>query len=317
MQLAVVREVGAELQEERPEVGIDAVEVEVVDHAGAAHDPRVGDTIGVAAFLGAEHRRLLPRPADEHHTLLRGERAEHRRHDVVLALTLLEIHPRDTLVLGEAVHRRGEPVSDLRQRRGRGDRQAQPLMHIPDQPRRVLQPGLIHIQVHPVDALHFEVPVNQHVIAAGPREGQEFRADALIAALPAHAWRRRSAGKGAKGDRLYDWARTPIHGINFPQSSYWLLARRSISDPTDLAYYLCHAPARTGLTELVTVAGTRWAIEETFQTSKGQTGLDHYQVRQYTGWYRHITLSMLAHAFLTVTRSKKGAPNQATTPSSP
>jgi len=161
------------------------------------------------------------------------------------------------------------------------------------------------------------VPVNQHVIAAGPREGQELRADALIAALPAQAWRRRSAGKGAKGDRLYDWARTPIHGINFPDSNYWLLARRSIPDPTDLAYYLCHAPARTSLTELVTVAGTRPAIEETFQTSKGQTGLYHYQVRQYTGWYRHITLSMLAHAFLTVTRSKKGAPNQAPTPSSP
>ena len=161
------------------------------------------------------------------------------------------------------------------------------------------------------------VPVNQYVIAAGPREGQELRADALIAALPAQAWRTRSAGKGAKGDRLYDWARTPIHGINFPDSNYWLLARRSIPDPTDLAYYLCHAPARTSLTELVTVAGTRPAIEETFQTSKGQTGLDHYQVRQYTGWYRHITLSMLAHAFLTVTRSKKGAPNQAPTPSSP
>jgi len=72
-----------------------------------------------------------------------------------------------------------------------------------------------------------------------------------------------------------------------------------------------------GLTQLVTVAGTRWAVEETFQTSKGQTGLDHYQVRQYTGWYRHITLSMLAHAFLTVTRSKKGASNQETAPSSP
>jgi len=172
-----------------------------------------------------------------------------------------------------------------------------------------------------IEELHLSyvlaVPVNQHVIAAGPREGQEFRADALIAALPGQAWRRRSAGKGSKGDRVYDWARTPIHGINFPDSHYWLLARRSIADPTDLAYYLCHAPARTGLTDLVRVAGTRWAIEETFQTSKGQTGLDHYQVRQYTGWYRHITLSMLAHAFLTVTRSKKGAQNPATPTSSP
>jgi len=115
------------------------------------------------------------------------------------------------------------------------------------------------------------------------------------------------AGKGAKGDRRYDWARVRVHGINHPDAAYWLLARRSLSDPTDLAYYLCHAPARTSLADLATVAGTRWAIEETFQTSKGQTGLDHYQVRQYTGWYRHITLSMLAHAFLTVTRSKRGA----------
>ncbi len=102
-----------------------------------------------------------------------------------------------------------------------------------------------------------------------------------------------------------------------PDSNYWLLARRSIADPTDLAYYLCHAPSRTSPTELVTVAGTRPAIKETFQTSKGQTGLDHYQVRQYTGWYRHITLSMLAHAFLTVTRSKRGAQNQPPPPSSP
>jgi SRSO17 transposase len=161
------------------------------------------------------------------------------------------------------------------------------------------------------------VAVNQHVVAAaGQRAGREFRADELIAALPGQAWRTRSAGKGTKGDRLYDWARTPIRGINHPDSTYWLLARRSISDPTDLAYYLCHAPARTSLTDLVQVAGTRWAIEETFQTSKGETGLDQYQVRQYTGWYRHITLSMLAHAFLTVTRSKKGHPIPTTAMSS-
>ncbi|WP_427135599.1 IS701 family transposase [Pseudarthrobacter sp. S9] len=73
------------------------------------------------------------------------------------------------------------------------------------------------------------------------------------------------------------------------------------------AYYICHAPLRISLAELARVAGARWAIEETFQTSKDETGLDHYQVRQWKGWHRHITLSMLAHAFLTVTRSKKGA----------
>ncbi|MGH3593065.1 MAG: IS701 family transposase [Pseudonocardiaceae bacterium] len=150
------------------------------------------------------------------------------------------------------------------------------------------------------------VPVNQHLIAADERLAGEYRADELIAALPAQAWRKISAGKGCKGDRYYDWARVRIHGINSPEAIYWLLARRSRTDPTDIAYYLAHAPARTTLTELVRVAGTRWAIEETFQTGKGETGLDHYQVRQYTGWYRHITLSMAAHTFLTVTRSKKG-----------
>ena len=153
------------------------------------------------------------------------------------------------------------------------------------------------------------VAVNQHVIAGPDRfEGQELRADELIAALPAQSWQTRSAGKGSKGDRLYDWARVRVHGPNHPDSAYWLLARRSLDDHRDVAYYLCHAPVRTSLSELIRVAGIRWTIEETFQTSKGQTGLDHYQVRQYTGWYRHITLSMLAHAFLAVTRAKGGPP---------
>jgi SRSO17 transposase len=161
------------------------------------------------------------------------------------------------------------------------------------------------------------VPVSQHVIAKSTRTiaGGEYRADALIQALPGTAWRTRSAGAGAKGDRRYAWARARINGERDPDAEYWLLARRSLTDPTEYAYYLCHGPRHVSLAELVRVAGARWAIEETFQTAKGQTGLDHYQVRQYTGWYRHITLSMLAHAFLTVTRSKRGLTVQATTSS--
>lgn len=152
------------------------------------------------------------------------------------------------------------------------------------------------------------VPVNQRVIAKTGPIGTEFRADQLIASLSGRSWRTRSAGAGAKGDRRYAWARARINGANDPEAGHWLLARRSLADPDDLAYYICHAPARVSLAELVRVAGARWAIEETFQTGKGETGLDHYQVRQYTGWYRHITLSMLAHAFLNVIRSKKGVP---------
>ena len=138
-QLGVVREVGAELQEERAEIGVDAIEVEVVDQPGGLHDPRVGITVGVAAFLGAEQGRLLLRPPDEHHPLLGGEALEVLVHHVVLALPLGEVDPRNTVDAGEPVHRSAERVGDLRQRRGRGDRQPQLPVHVADQPGRVLQ----------------------------------------------------------------------------------------------------------------------------------------------------------------------------------
>jgi SRSO17 transposase len=147
------------------------------------------------------------------------------------------------------------------------------------------------------------VPVTQRVIAAADGKPIECRADALIAHLPAQAWKKLSAGDGAKGPRLYHWARVAIRPLEDPAMGYWLLARRSLTDPTDLAYYLCYGPPSTPLRELVRVAGTRWAIEETFQSAKGQVGLDQYQVRRYDAWHRHITLVMLAHAFLTVTRA--------------
>jgi SRSO17 transposase len=148
------------------------------------------------------------------------------------------------------------------------------------------------------------VPVNQRVIArvrtgTGDRVA-ELRADALAETLPAQAFKKISAGSGAKGPRLYHWARAAIRPLE-PSGGYWLLVRRSIGDPTDLAYYLCCGPEDTPLRELVRVAGARWAIEETFQSAKGQVGLDQYQVRRYDSWYRHITLAMLAHAFLTIT----------------
>ena len=149
------------------------------------------------------------------------------------------------------------------------------------------------------------VPVSQRVIATVDGNVRELRADALTKTLSARAWKKVSAGAGAKGPRLYYWARSPIRPLEDTRS-YWLLVRRSLTDPEDLAYYLCHAPEHTALRELVRVAGARWAIEETFQTAKGQVGLDHYQVRRYDSWYRHITLAMLAHAFLTITTAHAG-----------
>lgn len=81
----------------------------------------------------------------------------------------------------------------------------------------------------------------------------------------------------------------------------WALARRSIRRPDEIAYYLAYAPLESTARELVRIAGSRWTIEECFQAAKNECGLDQYEVRRYVGLYRHITLAMLAHAFLAVT----------------
>jgi SRSO17 transposase len=144
--------------------------------------------------------------------------------------------------------------------------------------------------------------------------GGQARADELVAALPARAWRRLSVGAGAHGPREYDWARIPIRICWRPGRGHWLLARRSISRPGEIAYYVCYGPRRSTLVDLAWTAGTRWRIEECFQQAKNDAGLDHYQVRTWRAWYAHITLSMLAHAWLAVARSAvaKGEPAPAT-----
>jgi SRSO17 transposase len=155
------------------------------------------------------------------------------------------------------------------------------------------------------------VPVNQRVFATIDGTVTELRADTLAARLPVQAFKKISAGNGAKGPRVYHWARAAIRPLEDADQGYWLLVRRSLSDPSDQAHYLCYGPPHTPLRELVRVAGARWAIEETFQSAKGEVGLDQYQVRRWDGWYRHITLAMLAHAFLTITRdaaNEKGGP---------
>jgi SRSO17 transposase len=133
-------------------------------------------------------------------------------------------------------------------------------------------------------------------------------ADHLAAAAPKRGWQRLSCGAGSKGQRLYDWLLIDPGADTHP-----LLVRRSISSG-ELAYYIVHTRHPVPLAELVRVAGSRWGVEETFQFAKNETGLDHYQVRRYDAWYRHITLSMLAAAFLAVTahrervRAQKGVP---------
>lgn len=141
-----------------------------------------------------------------------------------------------------------------------------------------------------------------------PATAGTSRADVLAAQAPEHAWKRRSCGQGAKGPRVFDWAvaSLPAYDDTTPPGwARWLLVRRSLTPNSkgelDLAYYLCCAPTGTTDDDLIRVAGARWAVEERFQTAKNEVGLDHYQVRRYDAWYRHITLAMLAHTYLAVT----------------
>jgi SRSO17 transposase len=145
---------------------------------------------------------------------------------------------------------------------------------------------------------------------------QQLRADALAEAVPQEAWQRLSCGDGAKGPRLYDWALVALPRLMQPANRlHALLLRRSLSDG-QLAYYVVFAPATATLHTLLGVAGQRWKVEECFQLAKDDVGLDQYEVRHWTGWYRHITLAMWALAFLTGTRAQSIHPqkNAATLP---
>jgi SRSO17 transposase len=161
------------------------------------------------------------------------------------------------------------------------------------------------------------VPCSQSVGSGTGYGNTGSRADTLAAAAPAQAWKRLSAGDGAKGPRLYDWAMATLPITREPGEGYgrWLLIRRSIADPAELAYYLCFGPAGTTIGQLARIAGARWAIEECFQAAKNETGLDHYQVRRYDAWHRHITLAMLAHAYLAVAAATSPKARAAWSPS--
>jgi SRSO17 transposase len=129
-------------------------------------------------------------------------------------------------------------------------------------------------------------------------KGRHAAIEVMAAGLKASAWQRRACGIGTKGFRVYDWAL-----IDAGQPDHQFMIRRSIDDG-ELAYFHCHNPRHEGFGELVRAAGTRWPIEECFEAAKSEAGLDHYQVRRYDAWYRHITLAMLALAFLAVMARK-------------
>ena len=161
--------------------------------------------------------------------------------------------------------------------------------------------------------LWLETIPKSYVLAVSAKEyvwmgWQQVRVGDLLQHLSAHPegsrWVRLSAGDGAKGPRVYDWQLLPLNSPLVEGWQRWLLVRRSLEDPTELAAFVCCAPAETPLTKLVQVAGSRWHIESAFEEAKGEVGLDHYEVRSWDGWHRHITLACLAHDLLAVLRAK-------------
>jgi len=137
----------------------------------------------------------------------------------------------------------------------------------------------------------------------------------LVACWPASRWQSLAVAEGEKGSITYDWAyqRVIESRDQLPGPEVWLIARRSLTDPTDIAYYLSNAPGDTPLVKLAQVAATRYTVEQCIEEAKGETGLDEYEVRYWHSWHRHITLSMMAHAWLAAVRwqatAKKGGLN--------
>jgi SRSO17 transposase len=148
-----------------------------------------------------------------------------------------------------------------------------------------------------------------YVLAIGcdrriPTAAGLLRADHITAGLPKKAWQQLSAGPGAKGHRLYDWALLthpdPAGRADLTDGQCWWLLVRRHQVTGELAFYRCYSPAVVPLRELVRVAGRRWTVEESFQAAKGLAGLDEHQVRRWISWRRWTLLAMTAHALLAV-----------------
>src|SRR5450759_3542808 len=146
-----------------------------------------------------------------------------------------------------------------------------------------------------VMAVACDEPVVLHLPTVGVRR---LEVRDVAARLSPGDWQPLAMSEGTKGPRLFDWATLPIWHQGRDEGWHGLLIRRTIEPTPDLTYYLVFAPPETSLQAKVTALGARWRIEEDFENGK-DLGLDHYEVRSFVGWYRHITLVMLALAFLT------------------
>lgn len=135
-------------------------------------------------------------------------------------------------------------------------------------------------------------------------ELNQYKAMDLLKTIKPSDWKKISVGKGTKGDRSYEWYRTQINSDCSEGWNRWLVIRRSIKNPEECAFYIGFSQNENSLEEMAKAAGSRWTIEECFEMAKGEVGLDHYEVRSWTGWYRHITFSLWALSYLVKLRTQ-------------
>ena len=168
-----------------------------------------------------------------------------------------------------------------------------------------------------VSANHWFGSWSAQIVVAG-------EAKDIAQALPAEFWKRLSAGHGTKGERLYDWAYCPLADLDAaefdaPVPGLWtrgMLIRRSLADG-ELAYFTTWCPRGTPIETLVRVEGARWRVEEGFETTKNELGLDHNESRSWHGWHRHVSLVMLAYAIMAAVRYQANATTPKKTMRSP
>ena len=139
---------------------------------------------------------------------------------------------------------------------------------------------------------------------------QQQRVDRIAEDIPDDNWFRLSIAEGTKGPRVYDWSAGQFGAPTEKGLVCWMLVRRHVEDPSDRAYYFCASPSYATAQDLAIAAGQRWSIETCFEMAKQEVGLDDYEVRSWTGWHRHISLSMLALAFLATVRAEVNEPTQ-------
>jgi SRSO17 transposase len=137
---------------------------------------------------------------------------------------------------------------------------------------------------------------------AVPLGGRKKKIEQHAERLPEDAFSEVRPARDGNGRRAWEWACLDLAADPEKGMGRWLLVRRSTDDPEDLGFYQAYGPEGTRIEELVGVCQDRWAVEQCFAEAKGEVGMDHYEVRKWDAWHRHVTLCLLAHALLVAVR---------------